>query len=217
MASGDGGGSQPRVDRSGVSFWCERQTSWNAPESYVNLDSPGEVELDTSVIPDVLGLRALYEDAKLTRVPSGRAQNGVRVIVSDARAKPRGFHDVTLVDMTNVSGPAVSMADMSHLRRQWPTSLLTGMTRRQIDLELLRRECKRRFRDMQAGACAYCGRHIMHDMARHVSMYQLDLGQLWWYLVSHWKGTPQDCIDHILLIDYYIRDGRESSLAVCVI
>ena len=147
MASGDIEGSRPRVDHSGVSFRCELQT-WHAPESYMNLESPGVVELDTSVIPDVLGLRVLYEDVKPTRVLPGKAQNSVRVLVPDARAKPRGFHDVTLVDMTNVSGPAVSMADMSHLRRQWPTSLLMEMTRRQTDLELLRRECKHRFRDM---------------------------------------------------------------------
>ena len=129
MASGDVGVSRPRVDRSGVSFRCELQTSWNVPESYVNLESPGVVELDTSVVPDVLGLRVLYEDAKLTWVLPGRAQNSVRVLAPDTRVKPRGFHDVTLVDMTNVSGPAVSTVDMSHLRQQWPTSLLTGMTR----------------------------------------------------------------------------------------
>ena len=66
MASGDGGGSRPRVDCSGVSFRCELQTSWNAPE-YVNLESLGVVELDTTVVPDVLGLRALYEDTKPIR------------------------------------------------------------------------------------------------------------------------------------------------------
>ena len=74
--------------------------------------------------PRLLGLRALYEDAKPTWVLPGRAQNIVRMLVLDARAKPRGFHDVTLVDMTNVSGPAVSTADMSHQRRQWPTYML---------------------------------------------------------------------------------------------
>ena len=117
MASCGAGGSQRRGDHSGVSFRCELQISWNASESYVNLESPGVVELDTSVVPDVLGLRALYEDAELTRVLPGRAQNSVRVLVPDARSKPRGFHDVTLVtvDMTNVSSPAVLMADMSHL------------------------------------------------------------------------------------------------------
>ena len=63
-------------------------------------------------------------------------------------------------------------------------------------------ECKHRFRDMQAGVCVYCGRYIMHNMARHVPMYHLDLGQLWRCPVlwcSHWKGTPQDYIDHIRL------------------
>ena len=39
-------------------------------------------------------------------------------------------------------------------------------------------------------------------MTSHVSTYHLDLGQLWrcpvsWF--SHWKGAPQDCIDHIRL------------------
>ena len=177
MMSGDAGDSRPRGDRSGVSFHCELHTSWNAPESYVNLESSGLVELDTSVVPDVLGLRALYEDAKPTRVLPGRAQNSVRVLIPDARAKPCGFHDMMLVDMPDVSGPAVSTADMSHLRQQWHTSLVKGMTRWQTDLKLLRRECKRRFRNMQAGICAYCGRHIVHGMARHVPTHHLDLAE----------------------------------------
>ena len=147
MASGKGRGGRPRVDRSGVIFRYELQTSWNAPVSFVTLDSPEVVALDTSVVPDVLGLRARYPDAKSTRVLPGRAQNSVRMLVLDARATPRGFHDVTLVDMTGETGPTVSMGEMSKLRRQWPTSLLTGMTRRETDLETLRRECKSRFRN----------------------------------------------------------------------
>ena len=136
------------------------------------------VELDTSVIPDVLGLRVRYPNAEPTRVLPGRAQNSVHVLVPDARATPWGFHDVTLVDMTGETGPTVSMEEMSNLRRQWPASLLTGMTQRQTDLQLLRRECKNRFCDSQAGRCTYCGRNIVHDMARHVSNYHLDLGLL---------------------------------------
>ena len=92
MASGNSGGSRPRVDRSGVSFGYELQISWNVLESYVTLDSPGVVQLDTSVVPDVLGLRARYQNAKPTRVLPGRAQNSVCVLVPDARATPRGFH-----------------------------------------------------------------------------------------------------------------------------
>ena len=62
----------------------------------MTLESPGVIELDTSVVPNVL-----YENAELTRVLPGRAQNSACVLVPDARATPRGFHDVTLVDMTS--------------------------------------------------------------------------------------------------------------------
>ena len=139
MASGDAGGRRPRDDRTGVSFRCELQTSWNTPKSYVDLESPGVVEFDTSVVPDVLGLRAFYDDAEPVRVLPGSAQNSVRVLVPDARAKHQGFHDVTLQDITIVTGPAVSTAEMCDLRRLWPHSLLSEMTRQQTDLELLRR------------------------------------------------------------------------------
>ena len=115
MPSGNAGGSRPRVDHSGVSFHYELQTSWNAPESFVTLDSPGVVVLDTSVVPDVLGLRARYTNAKPTRVLPGRAQNSVRVLIPNARVTPLGFHDVTLVDMTGETGPTVSMGEMSNL------------------------------------------------------------------------------------------------------
>ena len=46
----------------------------------------------------------------------------------------------------------------------------------------------------------YCGKWIKCDMYRHVAKFHLDLAQLWrcpvsWYTV--WKGTPQDCMDHV--------------------
>ena len=46
----------------------------------------------------------------------------------------------------------------------------------------------------------YCGRVIKCDMYRHVAKFHLDLAQLWRCPVSWctvWKGTPQDCIDHV--------------------
>ena len=158
----------------------------------MNLESLGVVELDTSVIPDVLGLRALYEDAKPNRVLPGWAQNS-------AREKPRGFHYVMLVDMTNVTDPAVSTADESHLGDSGPISV-EGMTRRQTDLELLRQECKCRFCNMQAGICMYCGRHIVHDMVCHVSTYHLDLGQLWWCPVCRGVHIGRELLRTVLTI-----------------
>ena len=39
-------------------FRNELRVSWNAPKSFVELDSPDVVALDTSVVPDVVGLKA---------------------------------------------------------------------------------------------------------------------------------------------------------------
>ena len=67
MASGD---DQPAGDRSGVTFQCGIRTSWNPPKTYVDLTSPDVVVLDTTVVPDVLGLRDFNEEAVLVRVCS---------------------------------------------------------------------------------------------------------------------------------------------------
>ena len=48
------------------------------------------------------------------------------------------------------------------------------MSKRQTDLELMRRDCKARFRAHPTGACTYGGQNIVHDMARHVSSFHLD-------------------------------------------
>ena len=72
--------------------------------------------LDTTVIPDVLGLRARYTNAELTRALPGRAHNSVWVLIPDARATPQGFHDVTLVDMADDAIPVVSLEEMCGLR-----------------------------------------------------------------------------------------------------
>ena len=46
------------------------------------------------------------------------------------RAEPRGFHNVTLVDNTGDAAPPVLRTELGLLRKQWPTSLLVGMSRR---------------------------------------------------------------------------------------
>ena len=76
--------------------------------SIVILDSPGVVVLDTSVVPDFIGLRACNNDAGPTWVLPGRPQNSVRVLIPDDRAAPWGFHDATLVDMTGATRHSVS-------------------------------------------------------------------------------------------------------------
>ena len=48
--------------------------------------------------------------------------------------------------------------------------------------------------------CKYCGKVICCNMYRHVARLHLDLAQLWRCPVSWctmWKGTPQDCMEHL--------------------
>ena len=52
------------------------------------------------------------------------------------------------------------MDDMCNLRRQWPKTLLSGMSRRQTELETMRRKCKAKFCNKQAGLCRECGKNI---------------------------------------------------------
>ena len=125
MASGD---SLPKADLCGISFRNQLLVPRNAPESIVTLDSLGVVVLDTSAVPDVIGLRARNNDAEPTRVLPGRAQNSVRVLIPDDRAAPWGFNDATLVDMAGATGPSVSKDELSSLRRQWPVSPVAGMS-----------------------------------------------------------------------------------------
>ena len=47
-----------------------------------------------------------------------RDSRSVRALVLDARVHDRGFHEVTLVDMGDIAGPDVSMADLSLLQLQ---------------------------------------------------------------------------------------------------
>ena len=102
--------------------------------------------------------------------------------------------------MADAGAPYVSVNDLSILRLQWPVFVVSGMVRHQQKLEQLCHACKKRYRGVQAGLCSFCGRVIRLDMARHVANYHLELAQLWRCHVSwctQWKGTPQDCVDHI--------------------
>ena len=192
------GGDTPADARSGINFDVVLEVPWNAPEAYVQLDSDGVYDLDT--VPDVLGLRGRHPEAAVVRVLLGRDSRSVRALVPDSRVLDRGFHDATIVDMEDTMELAVSDADLSMLRLQWPTTILQSLTWMQPKLDRLRIESKRHYQNSRAAACSYCGKWIKCDMHRHVSTFHLELGQLWRCPVSWctvWKGTPQDCMDHV--------------------
>ena len=131
---------------------------------------------------------------------------------------------VEIVIPADMKGTRVELNDVTILRRRLPwrqdsaqhdecyTSVtntavefndvvfLYFFSRYQQDMELKRKECKERFGCTQSGNCTHCGKYIQMDLGKHIAFYHLELAQLWrcpvmWCTV--WKGTAQDCIDHM--------------------
>ena len=112
----------------------------------------------------------------------------------------QNFHDVTIVDMGDVPESPISIPELLTMSQQWPPAVISHMGWRQQELEGMRAAAKQHFRQSRPSRCIYCGIWIKCDMYRHVARFHLDLAQLWRCPVSWctvWKGTPQDCMDHI--------------------
>ena len=185
-------------DRAGVTFDVELCVPCYAPEAVVDINSIGVVTLGS--LPDKVGLFGRRMDAAPSRVLQGRDDRSTRFLVPDNRGVDQNFHDVTIVDMKGERESKVLMSDLSQLRDSWPPVVFTHMKWRQQDLELMRKAAKRTFTQDRPMPCKYCGKVIRCDMHRHVSMFHLDLAQLWRCLVSWctmWRGSPQDCMDHL--------------------
>ena len=122
------------------------------------------------------------------------------VVVRGQGKVDQNFHDVTIVDMGEVPESAVSIPELSALSHQWPQAVLSHMGWRQQEREEMRSAAKQQFRQSRPSSCVYCGSLIKSDMYRHMARLHLDLAQLWRCPVSWstvWKGTPQDCMDHL--------------------
>ena len=150
-------------------------------------------------IPDVMGLQALRPSAAVCKVMSIPDSNSVRVITPDEHV-PTGFHEILIEDMGLKEWPKVPLSEIGCLRLDWPQEFFTFVGRYQLELEQMRKECRDRFEGISSGACPTCEKFIQNNLGRHVAMYHLDLAQLWrcpvgWCPV--WKGTSQDCIDHM--------------------
>ena len=152
-----------------------------------------------SAIPDVIGLRAIQPDAAVIKVMSIPDNRCIRVVIPDDHISNE-FHEIMINDMEEEEPPFVALSDLGCLRLDWPRALFTFMGRYQLDLEHLRRECWENFGSTQSGLCTFCGKYIQQNLGRHVACFHMDLAQLWrcpvtWCTV--WRGTPQDCIDHM--------------------
>ena len=154
---------------------------------------------DLATVPDVFSLRGRRPDVAAVKVLLGRDPRSVRALVPDSCIIKWGFHDVHIVDMEDVSAPAISDTDLS-LQQQWPTSIMDSLTWMQSELDRMRTKSKLRYKSTPVASCSFCGKLIKNDMHQHVAMFHLDLVQLWCCPVSWctvWKGMPQDCMDHL--------------------
>ena len=102
--------------------------------------------------------------------------------------------------MTLEEWPKVPLSDIGSLRLDWPNELFNFVGGYQLELEQMRKECRDRFEGISSGVCPICEKFIQVNLGKHVALYHLDLAQLWrcpvgWCPV--WKGTSQDCIDHM--------------------
>ena len=138
-------------------------------------------------IPDVMGLRALRPSAAIIKVMS----------VPDSRCL---IHEILIHDLADEEFPLVTLSDLGCLRLDWPTALFTFMSRYQFDLDQMRKECREQFGSTQSGTCMTCGKHMQQNLGKHIALYHMELAQLWRCPVSWctaWKGTAQDCVDHM--------------------
>ena len=163
----------------------------------LTLQSDRLYDLDSG-IPDVIGLRTVQPNAAMIKVMSIPDNRCIRVEIPDDHVG--GFHEVLIHDMDNADAPYVAISELGSLRLDWPRAIFSFMGCYQVDLEHLCQECRERFGSVQSGLCTYCGKYIRQDLGRHVASFHLDLAQLWRCPVSWctvWRGTPQDCIDHM--------------------
>ena len=186
-------------DRSGVTFNAELCIPWDAPEAVVDIDS-GKFQTSLGSFPDKVGLFGQRKDAAISRILLGRDSRSVQFLVPDTRGLDRSYHDVTVVDMEDEREPMVTLADMTRLRELWPPKFCNHMKWFQQDLELMRKSAKREYSQSRPMPCKFCGKVIQVDMYRHVARLHLDLVQLWRCPIAWcttWKGTPQDCLEHL--------------------
>ena len=78
------------------------------------------------------------------------------------------------------------------------------------------RSARNGFGSTQSGNCTHCGKYIQRDLGKHIAFYHLELAQLWrcpvmWCTV--WKGTAQDCIDHMRWIHKVPLSVKAANLA----
>ena len=206
-------GRSPDMDQAGPSY----APSDPLPGTFfsLSLDIRSEKLYDLAPgIPDVMGLRALKPNAAIIAAMSVPDSRCFRVVTPDDQVNI-GFHEILLHDMGEEELPFIAMSELGYLRRIWPQALFVFMSRYQQDLERMWKECREQFGCTQSGNCTHCGKYIQRDLGKHIAFYHMELAQLWrcpamWCTV--WKGTAQDCIDHMRRIHKVLLSVKAANL-----
>ena len=149
-------------------------------------------------IQDVMGLQALRPSAAICKVMTIPNSNCVRIVTPDEHVST-GFHEILVYDMGQEEWPHVPLSEIGCLRLDWPKDLFAFVGRYQLELEQMRKVCRDRF-GPAACTCPTCEKYIQVNLGKHMALYHLDLAQLWHCPVDWcpvWKGTSQDCVDHM--------------------
>ena len=137
-------------------------------------------------------------DAAVIKVMSIPENRCIRVVIPDDHV-PNEFHEVLIHDMEMEEPPFVALCDLGCLRLDWPKAFFIFMGRYQLDLERLCR-CREQgavrtytirlvyvlWQDHSTESGQAC-RLLSHGFGTTVAVT--------WCTV--WRGTPQDCIDHM--------------------
>ena len=142
-------------------------------------------------IQDVMGLQALRPSAAVCKVMTIPNSNCVRIVTPDEHVST-GFHEILVYDMGQEEWPQVPLSEIrlaeGFVRVRGASSVGTGANEKSVQ------------GPVTSGTCPTCEKYIQVSLGKHVALYHLDLAQLWrcpvdWCPV--WKGTSQDCVDHM--------------------
>ena len=182
----------------------------------IGLSSLGVVDLDTSIVPDVFGLRAFDSGEPISLMLPGQFPNELRVLMPDAGAAPVAFHDIIITDLGATPEwrtRRIVTGEVTLLRRCWPKIVFTTMHRRQIEMENICRSCKdrteRAFSQGWPGHCPQCNEYVMTTLDKHMMNNHLELGQLW---RVRWIGVLYGRAQWATVWIIYVRNTVDHSL-----
>ena len=89
-----------------------------------------------------MGLQALRPSAAVCKVMTIPDSNCVRIVTPDEHV-PTGFHEILIYDMGQEEWPQVPLSEIGCLRLDWPKDLFAFVGRYQVELEHMRKECRR--------------------------------------------------------------------------